>query len=467
MILSRNTNRLATYLLFLGDATLIAVGFVLAWFLRFESGIIPLHKPYQPFSLYVIPVVVVTFIWIVAFAWQKLFEIEFSRAWGQELGKILKASIAALVVSMALTFIYRGESYSRLTLGLGVLLVFFFTGIFHRVVIVILRGMLRKGRGVSRKLVIGDGALAELAVAQILADPLTNRGLVGRLCTEESPNRIGAPSQLKAILIDEDVDVVILAEPEISEAAVRRMIYECRKEKALFVMVPVFQGLLKGLIEIDTLGDLGSLVFRDVAMTSWERYAKRAIDLTGSGLGLLVLSPFFTAVSIAIKLNSKGPVFFAQERIGKNGRKFKMLKFRSMYMDAEERFKDLEEKNEAEGALFKLRDDPRVTKVGRLLRRFSIDEMPQLINVFLGQMSLVGPRPPLERELSEYESWQLKRVDTIPGMTGLWQVSGRSDLPFSEMVRMDIYYIEHWSIWLDLKILFKTIPAVLSGKGAY
>jgi len=467
MILSRRADRTAKYLLFAGDAILIVCSFALAWVVRFETGLIPIYKDYQPFSTYVVPALVVTIIWLVAFGWQALFHIEFSRKWSQELAKIIKADAVALVISMALTFLYRGESYSRLTLAIGVVIVSITTAVYHRLAISVLKRMLRKGIGVARKVVFGDGELAQETTAQILADPLTNRGLVGRLCTEDSPLRIGAPSELKRILVEENVDEVILAEPDVSESAIRRIIYECRKETALFIMVPSFQGLLRGIIEIEPLGELGSVVFRDVAMTSWQRYFKRAIDLVCSGIGLLVLSPVFAAIAIAIKLSSKGPVFFNQMRIGKNGRKFRMIKFRSMYLDAEERLKELMDKNEAQGAIFKIKDDPRITSVGKFLRRYSLDELPQLINVFLGQMSLVGPRPPLERELSKYESWQLKRIDTLPGMTGLWQVSGRSELSFSEMVQMDIYYIEHWSIWLDVKILLKTIPAVLSGKGAY
>jgi len=467
MILSRKTDRTAKYIIFIGDVILIAGGFALAWVLRFESGIIPILKEYQPFSTYRIPIVVAMVIWILAFGWQRLFHIEFSRKIGQELGKIIKASVVSLMVTMALTFLFRGETYSRLTLAIGVVIVCILTALYHRLVITILKRMLRKGTGVARKVVIGDGGLAEETVAQILADPLTNRGLIGRLCTDDSPQRIGAPSELKTTLINRNIDEVILAEPDVSEAAIRRMLYECRKEKALFVMVPTFQGLLRGIIEIDEIGELGTIVFRDVVMAGWQRYAKRAMDLIGSGLGIILTSPLFLIIAIAIKLNSKGPVFFTQERVGKNGRKFRMLKFRSMFIDAEKRLAELLDRNEREGAVFKIKKDPRITAVGKLLRRFSLDELPQIINVFLGQMSLVGPRPPLERELAEYESWQLKRVDTIPGMTGLWQVSGRSDLSFAEMVRLDIYYIEHWSIWLDIKILLKTIPAVLLGKGAY
>lgn len=467
MILSRKTDRTARNILFLGDLILIAGSFALAWWIRFESGLIPLVKEYQAFELYRIPIILATVIWMLAYSWQKLFHIEFSRELGQEIAKLMKANIASLVVAMALTFLYRSVTYSRLTLGLGVAIAFLTTAIYHRAMMAALTKMLRNGRGVARKIVIGDGELAERTVAELLADPLTNRGLVGRLCTDDSPQKIGAPSELRRVLIEENIDEVILAETDVSEAAIRRIIYECRKERALFEMVPSFQGLLRGVIEIDEIGDLGTIAFRDVAMASWQRYVKRAIDLVGSAIGIVVFSPIFAGIAIAIKLDSKGPVFFTQERIGKNGRKFQMIKFRSMFVDAEERLQDLLDKNEAEGAVFKIKDDPRITKVGKFLRRYSLDELPQIINVFLGQMSMVGPRPPLERELAEYEGWQLKRVDTIPGMTGLWQVSGRADLPFSEMVRMDIYYIEHWSLWLDFKILLKTIPAVLTGRGAY
>ncbi len=467
MILSRKANRRATQIIFVCDAVIIAASFALAWWLRFESAIIPLDKPYQSFAVYSLPIAVVVAIWMAAFAWQRLFQIEFSRKLGEEIAKIVKASAVATVLAMSLTFVFRTESYSRLMLALSVGFILLFTIVFHRIFIVQLKRMLSRGVGVARKIVIGDGELAELTVERILADPLTAKGLAGRLCTDESPLSLGLPSQIKDVLLRFNIDEVILAEPNVSEDAIRRIIYECRKEKALFVLVPVFQGLLKGRIEVDSLGDMGSIVFLDVAMSGWQRRAKRAIDLFGSTVGLLAVSPLFLAIAIAIKAGSKGPVFFKQERIGKNGRRFKMLKFRSMFVDAENRLAELIDKNEAVGAMFKIKNDPRVTPIGRFLRKYSLDELPQIINVLLGEMSLVGPRPPLERELAEYESWQLKRVDTVPGMTGLWQVSGRSDIPFEEMVRMDIFYIEHWSLWLDIKILLKTLPAVLFGKGAY
>jgi len=467
MILSTKTDRRAKEFLFLGDLILILSSFALAWLIRFKSGIIPLHKEFQAFSLYIIPFVVVSIVWLIAFSWQKLFRIEFSRKLSQELTKILKSSIVALIFSMSLTFLYREITFSRVTLAIGFIITIILTAIYHRIVLSILKNMLLKGKGVAKKLVIGDGDLPNNVIAQILADPLTNRGLVGRLCTEQTPMKIGTPSQLKEILLENQIDEVVLAEPGISETAIRRFLYECRKEKVLFTIVPTFQSFLRGKIEIEQIGQIGSVVFRDVAMTSWQRYIKRVIDILVGSLAIIILSPLILILAIAIKIDSKGPVFFTQERVGKNGRLFNMIKFRSMAIDAEDKLKEYLHQNEAEGAVFKIKEDPRITRVGKFLRRFSLDELPQLFNVIRGEMSLIGPRPPLERELAEYETWQLKRVDTVPGMTGLWQVSGRSDLPFSQMVQMDIYYIEHWSLWLDMKILFKTIPAVISGRGAY
>jgi lipopolysaccharide/colanic/teichoic acid biosynthesis glycosyltransferase len=168
-----------------------------------------------------------------------------------------------------------------------------------------------------------------------------------------------------------------------------------------------------------------------------------------------------------IKLTSPGPVLYKQERVGRDGQPFMMYKFRSMVADADKHKESLEHLNQADGLLFKIRNDPRVTKVGRLMRKFSVDEFPQLLNVIEGDMSLVGPRPPLPGEVAKYEEWHFRRLQVVPGMTGLWQISGRSDLSFDDAVKLDIYYIENWSPRLDFSILFRTIPVVLLPKGAY
>ncbi|WP_249529631.1 sugar transferase [Paenibacillus brevis] len=195
---------------------------------------------------------------------------------------------------------------------------------------------------------------------------------------------------------------------------------------------------------------------------------KRTIDILGSLAGLILLSPLFAIMAILIKWEDpSGPVFFYQTRVGKNERLFRMYKLRSMYTDAEERLKDLLDKNEISGAMFKMRNDPRVTKVGRFIRKTSIDELPQLINVLRGEMSLVGPRPPLTREVAEYTHYDKKRLAVTPGCTGLWQVSGRNNLSFKEMVDLDITYIEKRCIVLDMKIILRTVKAMFGSKDAF
>jgi exopolysaccharide biosynthesis polyprenyl glycosylphosphotransferase len=195
---------------------------------------------------------------------------------------------------------------------------------------------------------------------------------------------------------------------------------------------------------------------------------KRTIDVFGSLVGMVLLSPVFLGIALAVKLTSPGPVIFAQVRVGRYGRHFRFYKFRSMYVDAEERKKELLAKNESkDGVIFKMKDDPRITKVGKFLRRTSLDELPQLWNVFIGDMSLVGPRPPVPKEVQEYTLEDRKRLDVIPGITCLWQIKGRSEIPFHEQVRLDKEYILAPSVWNDIKILLKTIPAIIGGKGAY
>ena len=196
--------------------------------------------------------------------------------------------------------------------------------------------------------------------------------------------------------------------------------------------------------------------------------AKRLLDIVASAILLVLLSPLFLAVAIAIRLEDPGPILFKQKRVGRWGTLFTMWKFRSMFTDAEERKRELMAQNEMEGGvLFKMKDDPRITKVGRIIRKTSIDELPQLWNVFNGEMSLVGPRPPVTQEVDQYSLSDRRRLEVIPGITCIWQVSGRSDIPFDQQVELDVQYIESQSFWNDIKILLKTVPALLFGTGAY
>jgi exopolysaccharide biosynthesis polyprenyl glycosylphosphotransferase len=206
---------------------------------------------------------------------------------------------------------------------------------------------------------------------------------------------------------------------------------------------------------------------RPPALAGWEWAVKRSFDVVVSTVMIVAGSPVWVAIACAIRLSSPGPVFYRDRRIGLGDRSFGMMKFRTMYADAAQRQSALEGDNEASGPLFKIKDDPRVTRVGRVLRRFSLDELPQVLNVLWGEMSLVGPRPLPIRDYEQLQDWHRKRYLVLPGMTGLWQVSGRIDLSFDDLVRLDFYYIENWSIWLDISILAKTLPAVLARRGAY
>ena len=197
------------------------------------------------------------------------------------------------------------------------------------------------------------------------------------------------------------------------------------------------------------------------------KICKRIIDIIGAGLGLILLSPIIAIVACAVKFTSKGPVFFSQKRVGKNGELFEMYKFRSMVVNAEELKENLEEQNEMSGPMFKIKDDPRVTKVGKFIRKTSIDELPQLWNVLKGDMSLVGPRPSLPKEVEQFDNWMFKRLTVRPGLTCYWQVSGRNNIDFEDWMKLDVKYVEERNIWIDIKLIFKTIFVLFGDKNAH
>jgi exopolysaccharide biosynthesis polyprenyl glycosylphosphotransferase len=225
--------------------------------------------------------------------------------------------------------------------------------------------------------------------------------------------------------------------------------------------------ILSTRLTLQQVGGLMALSLRPVRLSGPQAVAKRSLDLAAGIVAMILLAPLWIVLFAAIKLDSRGHVFYRQTRIGRHQQPFQMLKFRTMVDGADAMLEDLREQNEATGPLFKLRRDPRVTRVGRFLRRWSLDELPQLWNVLIGDMSLVGPRPALPDEVAAYEDWHMDRLEVPPGITGLWQVKGRSDLPFDDYVRLDLFYIENWSVGYDFYILAKTLPAVFAGRGAF
>lgn len=339
-----------------------------------------------------------------------------------------------------------------------------------------LRILRRRGRYLKTLLIIGGGQRGEQ-----FAEMMSERKDLGyRLLgfVDSNPiyqNRclsgsewLGTLDDLPKIVAREAIDDVAVALPIKSHYAEIQTVISLLEEQgiAIHLLSDFFPRHLARCQSLEFEGE-PFLFFHSAPLFSWRTEVKRLIDLIGSTALLILFAPIFAVVSILIKLDTPGPIFFVQERMGYNKRRFRMIKFRTMVPDAEAKMKEIEHLNEKDGAIFKIKNDPRVTRLGRILRKTSLDELPQLINVLLGDMSLVGPRPLSIRDAMRLEeSWQKRRFSVRPGLTCLWQVSGRSNLSFEQWMKLDLEYIDHWSLLLDWWILLKTVPAVLTSRGA-
>jgi exopolysaccharide biosynthesis polyprenyl glycosylphosphotransferase len=333
-------------------------------------------------------------------------------------------------------------------------------------------GVLLRAAGYRRRAVLVGTGKHVGEVAHALGDaPHSPIEVVGFLAPNTLPENglrsLGRLEDLERVLANERVDEVIIADPDFPQTDALELVDQCSQRGVRVRLAPSTMEILIHRAEFVPgqsvpLFELGPPVFEGVDFA-----LKRTFDLVGATLLLVLLSPLLLAITVAVRISSRGPALYRSTRRGIGQRPFPCLKFRTMHTDAEERQADLEELNEASGALFKIREDPRLTPIGSLLRRFSLDELPQLINVLRGEMSLVGPRPLPQRDYDMLEDWHRKRYLVLPGITGLWQVSGRSELDFDDLVHLDFIYLEHWSLALDLTILLKTIPAVITRRGAY
>ncbi len=277
---------------------------------------------------------------------------------------------------------------------------------------------------------------------------------------------LGRVKELDSILEKHIVDIALLADGSWEADQIHRLARHCDTMGLDFAFIsPEIRNILGGHIK-ETIDDNHFFLIRSIRRSPRQALLKRLIDFLVSAFFILLSLPLWVIIPVLIKKDSQGPALFRQERIGKNGRRFIMYKFRSMVHDAEDRLESLVSLNEVDGPAFKMKDDPRITRIGKILRRMSLDELPQLLNVLKGDMSLVGPRPPIFKEVLQYQRWERKRLSVVPGITCFWQVSGRSELKFNEWMKLDMQYIDNWSLILDLKILIMTISAVLSSRGA-
>jgi exopolysaccharide biosynthesis polyprenyl glycosylphosphotransferase len=330
----------------------------------------------------------------------------------------------------------------------------------------------RRGYNTRLFAVVGSGDLAEDVLERFASHPEWGYEFAGYILDGEAPAEVGElvlgrAEQIGTILDDTVLDEVIFAVPPERFASAQSAARLCEEQGIETRICFDLQGGGIARLGVTDIGGLPAITFSSGPSNEVALAVKRAFDLAVSAAVLLLLAPLLLGVAIAIWLDSPGPVFFRQRRVGLNGREFWLYKFRSMHQDAEARLAELRAHNEVSGPVFKMRNDPRVTRVGRFIRKTSLDEFPQFWNVLRGEMSVVGPRPPLPAEVRQYKRWQRRRLSVKPGITCEWQVSGRSTVDFDRWMALDLHYIDNWSLWNDIRICARTIPAVFMGHGAH
>jgi exopolysaccharide biosynthesis polyprenyl glycosylphosphotransferase len=347
---------------------------------------------------------------------------------------------------------------------------------FATVGIVGLRALARRlalaALGPERVLLIGDGAQADALARKIEAHPEHGIEPVGFIpCSDSPAEGLDLPVlgqfdglDLARVVEQHAVERIVVAHEDFGEGSLFELLRHSRELGVKLSVLPQLFDALGPSVEVDDVEGITVLGVNPPVLPRSSRFLKRAMDIGGGAILLLLAAPFFLLIAIAIKLDSRGPVFFRQERIGRGGSSFELVKFRTMTADAEQRRDELLSRSKDPGWLL-LDRDPRVTRVGRLLRRWSVDELPQLWNILKGEMSLVGPRPIIEQEDRQLDGWRRSRIDLTPGLTGLWQVAGRTSIPFEEMIKLDYLYVTNWSLWTDVSLMLRTLPAVLLRRG--
>ncbi len=459
------------------DGVLVVGAFHLAWFVRYELQWYRAVDPasYTSFDFYLWVSILAAVLIIGAFVLEGVYRLPRGTSYLNEFYRLLNGATTVTIILMVGNYMFQPAYHSRLVYGIAGILILLFVAAARVVNRSVMASLRRRGIGTRRVLLVGAGEVSRMIMRVLLAKPDLGFEAVGFL--DDNPERgqrdvgsfpaLGAIDNLSLVVIENQVDEVIVTLPWQYHRRIMVVLNECERLSVRARVVPDVLQLSLDKVDVEILDGIPILSTKNVSISGASYAIKRTLDLLITFVGLLIALPLMLIMAIAIKWDSPGPAIFVQERIGKDGATFHAYKFRSMIADAESQRLQLAELNEADGPLFKIKDDPRLTRTGRLLRRFSFDEIPQVFNVLLGDMSLVGPRPALPEEVDEYEPWHRKRLDVVPGMTGLWQVSGRSNLTFDEMALLDIYYVENWSPRLDISILLRTIPKVLSGEGAY
>jgi exopolysaccharide biosynthesis polyprenyl glycosylphosphotransferase len=465
------------------DACAIVGGFLLAYWLRYMVQLDFGREFFfpQPLTSFA-QLIIILFVTTLALLWLRgSYKQPRNAAWLGQLGLLGSSTTTAVGLSIIFTFLYRpNQFYSRLIFIYAAILIFALLALGRLAIVLWRRWRWRSGQDLERVLVVGGTGLSREVMASLADSGATGYQLVGyvadppeddapapRFTGETAASHLGPLAALPVEVARLGVDHIIVALPFWQHRALPTVVQMCTQLGIDFQVVPDFYELSFDRVTIQELRGTPLIGLRENQIKGANYWLKRILDLV-LVLGTLPLwGTLALVVALLIKLTSRGPVIYSQTRIGRHGHPFEFLKFRTMVVNADALKSQLMEQSDTDGLMFKMKRDPRVTPIGRVLRKFSLDEIPNLWNVVRGEMSLVGPRPAIPEEVYQYETWHKRRLEVTPGVTGLWQATGRSDTSFDEAVRLDIYYAEHWSLWLDIRILLATIPSVLSGRGAY
>ena len=454
----------------LGDAVIIAAASALAYLTRDAIGQTDLAGAFAnevPIALAITP------LWLLLFHLAGAYRPEYLNA-GSDAVRRFIAGVTAGVLTLGFVSFLFNLQISRLFVGFVAVYVLLGGALLRAVLRRRIRRRFTRGELVQRTLIAGTDGDARQLVDALCRDPDSSYLAVGFL-DESLPEGelidglpvLGRPSDAERIAEQHRIGVVIVSPTGVSPGTLQDITIALEDTPVDLAVAPSLFQVVTRRMTIETVGYVPILHVDQIRLERSRRVLKRTLDLTTASALLVLTAPLWLAAAVLVRTSSPGPIIFRQQRIGRDGEPFQMLKFRTMVADAEDRLAEVAHLNESDGALFKIADDPRVTEIGRVLRKWSIDELPQLVNVLRGDMSMVGPRPPLPAEVAQYDAWQLRRLRIRPGITGVWQVSGRSDVPFDEAVRLDLFYIENWSLGTDLWLLARTIPAVLRRDGAY
>jgi len=469
------------------DFIVLSLSFLLAYHIRTNIDIRPLANPTTAIA-YIKLVLTLSTIGIIIFFFAGLYNIKKPESRIDELKKIFLAVSTGVMMIIILDFvktqhIFPAKSIPIYAWAIAIVAV----SISRQLLRELQRYLFKFGVGVQNTVVIGANRISQLILSEIKRKPYLGYNIIGILDKRKIGEDflgykvIGSENMLPELARKRNVDEIIQANPQLSPSNVAEMISLSDQYKIDFKFAPSLFGVYTTNTSVNILAGIPIVELKKTPLEGWGRIIKRLMDIIGSLMALIIFSPILIIVILLVKISSNGPLLYKHKRLGRFGKNFYLYKFRTMKIEycrgdgyggkqAEEYFQKLmsdPDKKEEFTKDFKLKDDPRVTSIGTFLRKTSLDELPQLINVLKGEMSLVGPRPVVEEEIEKYGSNKQQRLILKPGMTGLWQISGRNDLTYSERAKLDIYYIENWSLFLDIKILFKTLLVFFKVKSAY